>query len=212
LPAGPARFAVGNSRRRVTPSVEGRLREAAQRLRGERIALGELAEAHGPAAQGTLLVLTALPCMLPVPGTGSVLGWGLAAMALAMWRGHDFAQLPSRLGRFAMPLPAARRTLNVAATFYRTAGRYARECRASLAGPGHRRWVALLVALMALLIVLPIPFGNLLPALAVILFGLGQVFRDGLLMLAGAATSAAALAFCSAIVGWACWQGARWFG
>lgn len=32
---------------------------------------------------------------------------------------------------------------------------------------------------MAVIVVLPIPFGNLLPALAMTLIGLGLVFRDG---------------------------------
>lgn len=196
----------------MTLSIEQRLREAAASLQGERVALRQLAEAHGPAAQGTLLVLTALPCMLPVPGTGSVLGWGLVALALAMWRGHDFTCLPDRVGNFQMPLPAARRTLTLAASFYGTAARFARERWSHFAGPGHRWWIALLVALMAVLIVLPIPFGNLLPALAVTLFGLGLVFRDGLAMLAGVVMSGAALAFAVGLGAGAWVLGSQWLG
>jgi len=44
--------------------------------------LSHLAAVHGPAAQGTLLVLLAAPCLLPMPGVGSVLGIGLALLAL----------------------------------------------------------------------------------------------------------------------------------
>lgn len=196
----------------MTLAIDERLRHAAAALQGERVALRQLAEAHGPAAQGTLLVLTALPCLLPIPGTGSVLGWGLAALALAMWRGHDFTRLPERVGNFQMPLPAARRTLTLAAGFYGTAARYARERFAHFTEPAHRWWIALLVALMAVLIVLPIPFGNLLPALAVTLFGLGLVFRDGLAMLAGAAMSAAALAFAVGLGAGAWVLGSQWLG
>lgn len=195
----------------MSSTIESRLRSAAQELRGERVALHQLADAHGPATEGTLLVLLALPCMLPIPGTGSVLGWGLAAMALAMWRGHDFVQLPDKLGRFEMPLPAARRTLHAAASFYAAAGRYARERRPNLGAPA-RRCVALLVGVSGILIVLPIPFGNLLPGLAVILVALGQVFRDGLALLAGMAIGAAALAITVALLAWACVLGAGWFG
>ena len=38
-----------------------------------------LAQAHGPEAHGTLLLLLAMPCLLPVPGVGTVLGMGMAA-------------------------------------------------------------------------------------------------------------------------------------
>ena len=62
-----------------------------------------------------------------------------------------------------------------------------------MAHPRQRWWLAPLVALMALLIFLPIPFGNVLPALALALLGVGLMFRDGLLMLAGLAVAALAL-------------------
>ncbi|NDG40648.1 MAG: hypothetical protein EBY28_15070 [Betaproteobacteria bacterium] len=51
-------------------------------MTGERVPLSHLAAVHGPAAQGTLLVLLAAPCLLPMPGVGSVLGIGLALLAL----------------------------------------------------------------------------------------------------------------------------------
>ena len=46
------------------------------------------------------------------------------------------------------------------------------------------RWFVL--AAMAVLIFLPIPFGNVVPAVALLLIGLGLVFEDGLALLAGA--------------------------
>ena len=45
-----------------------------------------LAHAHGAAAHGTLLLLMAGPCLLPVPGVGTVLGFGMAALAAALHR------------------------------------------------------------------------------------------------------------------------------
>ena len=46
-----------------------------------------MAQAPGPEAHGTLLLLLAMPCLLPVPGVGTVLGLGMAALAAAIWRG-----------------------------------------------------------------------------------------------------------------------------
>lgn len=59
----------------MSAGLHERLRDAAAALDGERVALSTLADLHGPAAQGTLLVLLAAPCMLPMPGVGGVLGW-----------------------------------------------------------------------------------------------------------------------------------------
>lgn len=186
--------------------IAQRLREAADGLQGERVALSHLADLHGPAAQGTLLVLLAAPCMLPMPGVGSVLGIGLALMALAMWRGQDIGQLPPRVARLELSTPWARRVLSLLARFYGLAGRWSRQRLARLVHPPQRRgsWLAAQAGLMAALIILPIPFGNVLPALALMLLGLGLVFRDGLAVLAAAGMAGLAVLY-TAGLGLAAW-------
>ena len=178
----------------MTTPLHERLRAASTSLEGERVAIATLAEAHGPAAQGTLLVLLAVPCMLPVPGSGTVLGLGLLALAWAMWHGRE-TLLPARVAAFEMPRGTAQRTLGLMARFYAAAGRFSRERWAAVAHARRRSWLAAVVALMAFLIVLPIPFGNVLPALSLVLFGIGLAFRDGLAVLAGGAMALLALAF-----------------
>jgi hypothetical protein len=84
------------------PPIVQRLREAAAALRDERVTMRALAQAHGPEANGTLLLLLAMPCLLPVPGVGTVLGLGIAALAVAMWRGRDAPCLPKRVRTVAL--------------------------------------------------------------------------------------------------------------
>ena len=52
----------------------------------------------------------------------------------------------------------------------------------SLAGD---RLIGAVCTLLALVIVLPIPFGNVLPSVSVAMFSLGLVHRDGVLAIAG---------------------------
>ena len=194
----------------MTAPIAERLRQAAENLPAQRVTLRVLAQAHGAATQGTLLLLLAAPCLLPVPGVGSVLGLGMAALAAAMWRGHAEHSLPSRVADFDMPRAWARRVLLLLAAAYAAAGRVARERLHHLTSPGSRTWTASTVALMAFIIVLPIPLGNVLPALATMLLGLGLVFRDGVAVLLGFAMAALALVATAglALALWA-W-GAEW--
>jgi hypothetical protein len=196
----------------VTLPLHERLRHAADRLPDERIDIATLADAHGPAALGTLLVLTALPCMLPLPGTGTVLGTGLALLALAMWRGHDVSRLPPRVAAFQMPRAAAQRVLRLAAAFYEMASRVARERWPQAAAAHHPAWLAPVLALMALLIILPIPFGNVLPAMSVSAFGLALVYRDHWLTLAGIALAVLAVLFAAGLAVGAWVLGVAWLG
>lgn len=188
-------------------ALSQRLRQAAHALGTEPVALRHLADAHGPAGLGSLMILLAAPCMLPVPGVGTVLGMGLLGLALALWRGQDGPALPAAAGRFMMPAAWARRVLLLLASVHGLAARLARArwaYWANWADAAQQRRLAAGVGCMAVLIVLPIPMGNLLPAVALVLLGLGLVFRDGLAMLLAAMTGVLALAFTAAL-GWLAW-------
>lgn len=194
----------------MTPPIVQRLREAAAALREERVSMRAMAQAHGPDAHGTWLLLMAMPCLLPVPGVGMVLGMGLLALAAAMWRGHCATGLPQRVAELQLPRHWAQRVLGLLAQSYDLAGRHARPRLSHLACTGRRSPIAAVVGLMALLIVLPIPLGNVLPALALLLIGLGLVFRDGVAVVFGLAVSALALCASTGLVLMAWFWGGEW--
>lgn len=183
--------------------LAARLRATAGELPPGPVPLAALAEAHGGAWQASLLVLLAAPCLLPIPGVGSLFSLGLALLGLALWLAPQ-GGLPPRLARLQLPREGATRSLALLARFYDHAHRLTRPRLSGLAGPRAHGWLAPLTLAMALLIFLPIPFGNLLPALTLMLAGLALAARDGLLMLASLGLGAGALASSGALIalGW----------
>lgn len=177
----------------MTPPIVQQLRDAAAAIQDERVSMRAIAQAHGPEAHGTLLLLLAMPCLLPVPGVGTVLGLGMAALAVSMWRGHCTPCLPQRVADLELSRQWARRVLVGLASAYALAGRHARGRLGRFANSGRRSATALAVGLMAVIVVMPIPFGNLLPAVALMFIGLGLVFRDGVAVILGLLMSAVAL-------------------
>ena len=177
----------------MTPPIVQRLRDAAAAIQEERVSMRAMAQAHGPDAHGTLLLLLAMPCLLPVPGVGTVLGLGMAALAVAMWRGHCTPCLPQRVAELELPRHWAQRVLVGLASAYALAGRHARARLSHLAISGRGSATSLAVGLMAAIVVMPIPFGNLLPAVALVFIGLGLVFRDGVAVILGLLMSGVAL-------------------
>lgn len=196
----------------MTAPIVQRLRDAAATIGDDRVSMRALAQAHGPDAHGTLLLLLAMPCLLPVPGVGTVLGVGIAALAVAMWRGQGAPCLPQRVAELELPGHWAQRVLDGLATAYAMAGRHARARLGPLAGPGWRLAHAAVVGLMALIVVMPIPFGNVLPALALTLIGLGLVFRDGLAVVLGLLGAGVALGATAGLVLLAWTWGSDWVG
>ncbi len=183
----------------MTHTLHQRLERHAAELDDQPITLGALASAHGPALPGSLLVLVAAPCALPIPGVGNVLGVTMMMMALAMWRGKDWTVLPSRVARLELSARAARWVLRLLAHVYRLAGRWSCERLSHLTALQRRTWLAPKIALMGAVIFLPLPFGNVLPALAVVALGVGVAFRDGLAVLAAASLAVASVAYAAAV-------------
>ena len=174
------------------------------------MSLRAMAQAHGPEAHGTLLLLLAMPCLLPVPGVGTVLGLGMAALAVTMWRGHCVPCLPQRVAELELPRHWAQRVLVGLASAYVLAGRHARARLSHLASAGRRSTIALAVGLMATIVVMPIPFGNLLPALALVFIGLGLVFRDGVAVVVGLLMSGVAVVATTGLLLMAWGWGSEW--
>ena len=164
-----------------------RLRAAAEALEDQPMRLQQLFRLHGRAGPGALLVVLTVPCLLPLPGAGTLMSLGLAALAWMIWRYFPRLVMPRRVGRLQLSAAMARRALHTLAWLYEQAARVMRARLRWWVQPGHRVWLAPLVAAMALVIFLPIPFGNVVPAVALLLIGLGLVFEDGLALLAGAA-------------------------
>jgi len=170
-----------------------------------------LAQAHGPAAHGTWLLLMAVPCLLPAPGVGTVLGLGMAALAAAMWRGQSSACVPWRVAELELSRTWAQRVLGMLASAYCVAGRFARARLSHLAAAERRSWTAAAaIGLMALIVVMPIPFGNVLPALALMLIGLGLVFRDGVAVVLGLAMAGLTICVTAGVMLMAWAWGSEW--
>ena len=96
------------------------------------------------------------------------------------------------------------------ASAYALAGRHARARMSHLAISGRRSATALSVGLMAAIVVMPIPFGNLLPAVALVFIGLGLVFRDGVAVILGLLMSGVALFATTGLVLMAWIWGSEW--
>lgn len=186
-PPATARHAPG-------PALSELLRRIAHDATRERISVGDLLAAMHDRAIGALLFIFAVPNALPMPpGTSSVIGAPLIFLAAQLALGlrpwlprliaqrsmarSDFAALVARVGPW---LARAEKLL--------------RPRLSGLARPPFERVVGAICLLMAIVLVLPIPLGNMLPALAICLFSLGILERDGVWVLAGLATTVAAIA------------------
>lgn len=171
-------------------------------LPDERVTLGEMVDALGGAGIGLTLLMLALPSFIPIPGlpTGVVFGAAMAILSVQIMLGADRLVLPERLRRFSLPRgPVVKGGLWVAPWFRRVEWML-RPRLPALSGRIASFVLVLPIFVHAVMILLPIPLGNQLPALAIIAFAFGLIERDGVAIIVGALVSVVAVAWNMAIV------------
>lgn len=194
------------SRRLAATFRRAARRGAAETAPALRLTLPDLLRLHGQASAAVLLMLSAVLSAIPIAGLGSVLAFLILALAWRWHRGGDPPALPGRMQQLALDANWSRRLLHLLAWIYASAGRF---MRARWCWLQHRRlhvcW-GVWIATMGFLILLPLPLGNVLPSLSLVLLSLGWMFRDGLALLASGVVGTGALGW-SVLVGLALVQG-----
>jgi hypothetical protein len=192
--------------------------EAARPLPGDvgvsgRLSLRDLLSLHEDDSAAATLLLLALLCGVPVAGLGTVLAFALFAVAYRWRKGPGAGPLWPRLACITLTEAWSKRCLQALAWLYATADRCLRARWTLMCHSTTSLWWSAWIALMALLILLPLPLGNVLPSLSLVLLGLGWMFRDGLAMLLATVVGAAAVGFAvlmTDLIVAGLVQGARW--
>jgi hypothetical protein len=179
--------------------VSDLLRRLAEDPSEEDVSLGELKDALAEKAFAVLMLAFALPNLLPVvvPGTSAMLGTPLALLSWQMAAGRKAPWLPRLLAERPLPRKDFRAVLSRCVPHLARTERFLRPRLSPLL---RERVLGGICLVMAVLIALPIPLANWLPALAVCLFSLAILERDGLCVLYGVAAACAGLAAASSVI------------
>lgn len=149
----------------------------------ERITVSELIGALGDRGAAALVLLLALPNVIPMPpGTSAVLGAPLLLLTLQM-ASSGRARLPATLARRSFPRKNVAPLLRMAAD--RLARRGSGPHLALFASPWGVRLTGIACSLLAVIVFLPIPFGNMAPACAISMCAFGILRHDGRWVLGG---------------------------
>lgn len=184
----------------------------ALRLAGLRRAAGDeglsLAQAAHHLAEHALpllMILLAALAMVPTPGLplGVLTGLSIAWLALGALSGRH-AALPRRFAHVPLPRKVLDAALRRLVPVLRRIERLSRPRLPALVGAWGRVSVLGALGLQGLVLAVPLPFGNIAPATAVILLAVALLRRDGLGVMIGHAAGLASLAVIAGL-GWSAW-------
>jgi hypothetical protein len=180
------------------------VRELAQ-SEASTISLGEVIDAFGASALAGMLLVFGLACALPLPpGATTVFGLPLLLLAPQLLFDQPGPWLPRKLRDRRMKMPELRRVFERMTPWLRRMESVSRPRLAFAVGRSGRRLMGLICTLLAVVLILPIPLGNMLPAATVSIFSLALIQRDGAVAMAGyvfAAASVGALVLAANLIG-----------
>lgn len=166
----------------------------------DRVAIADLVQAMHGRAFGALLLVFAVPNALPaIPGTSGILGLPIVILTAQMMLGRA-----PWLPRFISARGMARADFAVLVGRVNPWLRWADKMTAPrlqwLVEPLAEKLIGLFAFALSLVLVLPIPLGNMLPAFAICLIALGVLERDGLWVLGGIVAGIVAFVVASGVI------------
>lgn len=169
------------------------------RARTQTLTLRDVIVALGGRAYSLLLILLALPFItpIPLPGLSTPFGLAIGLIALRLALGQR-PFLPKKLQRRQIPAGFFDKLVRVAAGVIRFLEKFLRPRLAIVTEFGWTRQIhalLMLLAALALLLPLPIPFTNSFPAWVVLLVAGGLLERDGFVVVLAYVVFAAGIAY-----------------
>jgi len=157
-----------------------------------KLKLEELVAAFGERGFGAMILILSLLALLPwPPGGKAVFAVPIILMSLELAFQRDAIWLPRWALNASISRPAYRAGVSRIMKAVRYVENLTRPRLPFLTGDAADTITGLICVILALIMALPIPFGDMLPGLALIFFALGMMQRDGIAILLGALATGA---------------------
>lgn len=151
----------------------------------ERISVGDIFQAMGDRAFGAVMLIFALPNVLPTPpGTSAITGAPLVFLSAQLMLGQA-PWLPQIIARRSMTRADFGAIVARVEPILGRTERMLRPRFGVFVYPPAEYLNGLCCLLLAVVLTLPVPLGNILPAIAICLFSFGMLERDGLCSMLG---------------------------
>jgi hypothetical protein len=185
-----------------TRKISAILAELAASAAGERVALRDMVEAFGDRAFGIVLLTFSLPNAVGlgvIPGLSAVFGVPQIFVAAQMASGLHKLWLPLWLFERSVARADFRTMIDRSMPYLLRAERVLKPRLPLLTSYAAERLLGLVFVVLAVIVSLPIPFGNQPPGIAMAILALAWIERDGVWVIVGLVVAAIAVAIAAAV-------------
>lgn len=168
----------------------------------DRLTFSELAaKLHSRAWGGLLLIFAAINVLPLPPGTSVFFALPLLIVSAQMVMGRSTPWFPAKLDRRGVTKELLAKLIGKMAWVEARIERIFKPRLPGLTGPAATRVIGLICFLLALIAAIPVPLFHVAPAVAIVMFGLALIYRDGALVIAAAVAAVLSIAVDALIIG-----------
>jgi hypothetical protein len=168
----------------------------------DRLTFSELAaKLHSRAWGGLLLIFAAINVLPLPPGTSVFFALPLLIVSAQMVMGRSSPWFPAKLDRRGVTKELLAKLIGKMAWVEARIERIFKPRLPGLTGPAAARLIGLICFLLALIAAIPVPLFHVAPAVAIVMFGLALIYRDGALVIAAGVAAVLSIAVDALIIG-----------
>jgi hypothetical protein len=185
---------IDDTEKATRPSA--RLRRFMLAERGKVMTVGGLLHAFGARAPGVLLMILGVFLIIPKAGlpVGAFAAAGIALIAIQLFMNKGGLAVPAQFAARELPRKTTRRVLLFSFRRFRWLEKYLKPRMGNFTSRAMQPLLGVVILLLAAVIALPIPFGDMIPGVAVLLIGAGLVIGDGVAIIVGLGASVLGIA------------------
>lgn len=200
LPPSTMVRATGEEPQRRGPSFTEILNGIAHDPARERISVDDLLVAMGDRALAALMLVFALPNVLPTPpGTSGILGVPLVILAAQLMLGKK-PWLPRFVARRSMRRQDLAAFVDRASPWLERVEKLLHPRLEKLVQPPFEYLIGAVCLLLAAILLLPIPLGNMLPAFSICILSFAIIGKDGIWAIIGILSAILSVALVGGVV------------
>lgn len=169
----------------------------------ETMTVQQLKDFFGDRGFAIAIIIFNMPSVLPtgfIPGSTTIFAIPVIFFAFQMLIGMKAIWLPRRFLKKYYPTETKRKILLKAKGYLTPMEKYIKPRYTFITGANAERFIALFIIFLALVVALPIPGANFIPALGISILALGLLEKDGLITMIGIVYSIIAVALVSAYI------------
>lgn len=185
-PTAPSPSPDADERPEAQPLTFSEVLDDLGRRPGAKLSIGEMIDALAERGFGAVMLIIALMNALPLPpGATTVLGSPLLILSAQLALRRDTIWLPAWAMRSEVDRRAFAKAVAKVIKPIRWLERVSRPRLRVMVSDPSEVVVGVVCVLLSIVLVLPIPLGNMAPSLTVAVFSLGLMQRDGVMIVLG---------------------------